>query len=90
MSKYSMHNALYGSIKLKRVYCTDCKCYTLVTDSIKQCCNDVHAGHALFNARMSDSYHKRVKLPKEIKRTKINAQGGKCAYCEQEFGTWVA
>lgn len=81
------HVAIYGSTKIKRDYCNDCKCYAFVIDNTIQCCLKPHNTIKKTNyKRMILSEGKKKQPPANLKREIIKRQDNKCLYCGIKFG----
>jgi 5-methylcytosine-specific restriction endonuclease McrA len=81
------HLAIYGSIKLQRMYCKKCKDMALVVDNKLLCCNS-DVGNKLqkgIEIIVNGEQRKRPGLAEQEKILKI--QNNKCLYCNKPFGT---
>lgn len=82
------HLAMYGSLKIPRLYCKPCKCYALVVDDVLQCCDTKIIVPKIFDQRrMINCQNKRRQLSKLIVRKILDRQENKCIYCGILFGT---
>src|SRR3990167_8085966 len=81
------HLAIYGNVKMLRVYCEKCKSMTLVVDSIKLCCNKEINNLAVKRTRNMISGGERKRPNKLLQKKILEFQGNKCLYCNQPFGT---
>jgi 5-methylcytosine-specific restriction endonuclease McrA len=81
------HIGIYGSIKIQRVYCNECKGMTMVIDNKKQCCGkspdyDMNGYHIIAAPNGKRSYPR-----KRIRDKILLLQNDKCLYCGKPFGT---
>lgn len=77
--------ALYGRIRLKRVFCEECECMAFIIDNLKQCCEQKYLDEPKRFYRMANSFSKRRKA--QISLAKLaEMQNNICPYCNKEFG----
>lgn len=82
------HLAIYGCVKLQRVYCEQCKGNTLVVGGLKQCCEtpvEKVPTKAKKNMIESNQSRKKPSFKRQAEISKL--QDNKCFYCNKEFGT---
>lgn len=82
------HKAIYGKIKLERMYCESCKGSTIVLEGIKQCCEGA-ADDILSEEEeiMVSPRSIRKSLSQKRKKEILKKQDNKCLYCDLPFGT---
>lgn len=82
------HIAIYGKLKMFRVYCEECKGMTLVLDDKKLCCDMPAPKKSIKQEEIIVSPDGRRKKP-SLKRQKeiLEKQDNKCLYCNNKFGT---
>ncbi len=85
-----MHVALYGNVRIPRSYCKPCGRYALVLDGVKQCCDTRAEPEATGVRRISEPANQRRKPSETDQRAILQAQGGRCLYCDRGFGQGVA
>ncbi len=78
--------AIYGSVRIKRVFCDGCKSMTLVVDGIKQCCENEENSSPETVYKMSGSHGKRFRHKRLDKQKIIKDQNNTCPYCGNQFG----
>ena len=82
--------ARYGNVLLKTTVCPDCKAESIVLDGEISCCGlpaDVQADREKI---VVAPRFKRNRPSLARQREILEAQGNRCLYCENEFGTLVA
>jgi len=82
------HWALYGGVRLIRMYCEKCKGMTIVIDNEKQCCGEKadNKKDKGFEVMLSTNTARR-KPSKRRQRKILEFQESKCIYCGKPFGT---
>lgn len=82
------HLAIFGNIKMHRVYCQSCKGMTLVKDGIKLCCDSLTDENNIKNIKIEcEPTHHRHKPPVFKQKEILEKQQNRCLYCNREFGT---
>lgn len=81
--------AVFGNIKLARIWCDDCKINSLVVKGFKQCC-DKPENSILENFKIEcqPEDHRRY-ISKKVKEDILIKQNHRCFYCEKSFGGFV-
>jgi 5-methylcytosine-specific restriction endonuclease McrA len=88
---YMRHLAIYGSVRLVRDMCPDCKRHAFVIDGVFACC-DLEAGSQTPPEkikRMISGENCRVRPPLSLRRAVLESQYGKCFYCFRLLGGWI-
>lgn len=81
------HWAIYGGVKMLRIYCSKCKGITLVTKGIKLCCDSPIEEKSQIIKVMTTSGIMRRRPNKKIQTQILKLQDNKCLYCKMEFNT---
>lgn len=83
------HVAIYGSLKLMRGYCSNCKDYALIIDNVLQCCDTEIDNNELEKRtkRMTQTEGVRRRPSKKAVNKMLEIQDNKCFYCDIPFGT---
>ena len=81
------HWAIYGSIKMLRVYCLKCKGMTLVRDGMKLCCDRPIEEKPTTKIRRMIEGGQRKRPTKEVQNKILELQNNRCLYCGELFGT---
>jgi len=83
------HLAIYGNVKIPRIYCGRCKRMTLVIGGITACCDEpiTMVRKRLKKKVMIEHLNKRKLPPKKERKRILLVQGNHCLYCNKEFGT---
>ncbi len=83
--------ALYGNVALDRTWCPSCRAMSLVVAGRFACCDAPAELVGQRPVRMTQPPHKRKGTgpSAERKREILDAQGYRCIYCGQEFGSWI-
>jgi hypothetical protein len=85
------HFAIYGQVRMQRMYCQDCRVFALVVDGKLKCCNarvealDETAKHK----RMSDVALRRTGPTARYRKEQLERQQYRCFYCSRLFGSYV-
>jgi hypothetical protein len=82
--------ALYGSRKIQREYCKECRSWAFVIENKIQCCDAVfnEAENKKFQVKRMTTLNKGRKRPsKEKIKQMLDIQNNRCIYCEIPFGT---
>lgn len=80
------HYARYGNNVMQRVYCSECKCWALVLDHRKQCCDGWYNVESKITRVVVQPKHQRVLLPLYKKQAILNHQNNRCCYCGHQLG----
>jgi 5-methylcytosine-specific restriction endonuclease McrA len=83
------HFALYGNVAIQREYCASCRQYALVLDRKLACCGMLSDFDSTKTKRMSEAEDGRKRPSPEEQKAILEAQGGRCLYCERVFGSVV-
>jgi len=86
------HYALYGAVKIPRIYCPRCKSMTFISNGRTVCCDNEArlSKRSIDHQRRMSGGHKNRLLPPVEERAKILLrQGNRCLYCGLLFGTFV-
>lgn len=84
------HIAVYGTVKVKRIRCQRCKCWTIIAkDGLKLCCNEKSEEEVTSFRGMIEAYQKRKPMPRKAKLRMLEKFNHSCCYCERVFGTYV-
>jgi 5-methylcytosine-specific restriction endonuclease McrA len=82
------HLAVFGNIKMLRVYCPDCKGMTLVRDGIRLCCDRPSKETRFKKIKIeSEPAHFRHKPSIHKQKEILKKQEDKCLYCGRKFGS---
>lgn len=81
--------ALYGSVRIPRGPCPLCGETSLVIKGKSACCGAEVEDLPSAYKRMSETSGIRRLPPLRLRRAVIEAQGGRCFYCERHFGSSV-
>ena len=85
-----VHTAYYGNVRMDRIYCGECDCYTFILDDKKYCCDNPIETESQKPYKVIIPPRVKRKTPTHIEKKDIlNAQKGKCFYCGHGFGTVV-
>ena len=88
--KVDRHVAQYGSVRLERAYCDDCKRIAIVLDNRFQCCDRTCSEAPTKEHRQMSEVPFGRKGPGAATRKRIlNFQDHRCAYCLKRFGATV-
>lgn len=86
------HWAVYGNLKLLRVWCDDCESYCLVIRGVLLCCDRAYISPSgdRPTKRMTEPYEAQRKNPgKRSQDLMLQAQDYRCFWCDQRFGDFV-
>jgi CRISPR/Cas system Type II protein with McrA/HNH and RuvC-like nuclease domain len=83
------HWALYGTVAIRRGFCTHCKMWALVLDGKIQCCDRLFGEDTKRTKRISEPGQARSKPKPETQLRILAEQGSVCLYCGRSFGSWV-
>ena len=84
------HFALYGRVVIPRVFCKNCKEYSLIINNKSACCEEsVDLEEIKETKRMTAGESIRRMLPAKIKLEILESQNNQCIYCEMPFGSLV-
>lgn len=83
--------AIFGRISMIRMLCPECGNMSLVIDGRSACCDVDHVAppEEARPRRVSDGSIARHLPSEAYKRQTLDAQGGRCIYCDGEFGSYV-
>jgi len=85
----STYVGLYGNVAMQKGYCEDCQSMAFIIDGRIACCGEVFDALPDKYKRESHPEQKRKRpTPKECAEV-IDLQGGRCAYCDMQFGGYV-
>ncbi len=88
MKKNKAHIAVYGSAKLIRKRCPECKEMAFVIDNTFSYCHGDDSGDADKFKIMSEASGRRKGPSIKIQKELIRRQRNKCFYCDKEIGTY--
>jgi 5-methylcytosine-specific restriction endonuclease McrA len=80
----------YGKVVMPRAKCSECHAMSFVEDGMSVCCGaDVDTDVVGSKKQMTQGRPHRRHLPGRIKQTILEAQEGKCFYCQCDLSsTW--
>lgn len=84
-----IHAAVYGSVRIKRGWCPDCRTWAFIVRGKQQCCDRPVSGVADGQVRVCDASGVRKYPGKEIRERLLAKFEYRCAYCRQMFGTHI-
>jgi hypothetical protein len=91
MKRPESHWALYGQVKMQRLYCPICKRYGLLREGGSWCCG-AWIEPCTTNSkvkRMCEVANRRHSPTAKYKKAQLEAQNYRCFYCDRRFGTLV-
>jgi 5-methylcytosine-specific restriction endonuclease McrA len=86
----SSHYAQYGNTMLQRMYCENCRSWTLVIESKKQCCGNICTEESKFTKVIVPPQGNRIRLSRKVREMIKKEQDYKCYYCENVFGYYYS
>ncbi|MEE9214897.1 MAG: HNH endonuclease signature motif containing protein [Thermodesulfobacteriota bacterium] len=90
MKKKTGQVSIYGGIKLRKQYCSDCRGRAFVIDGILQCCDKEALQPTTEKlVRECTGDYRRRHIPKGRQQQILLEQENKCKYCELEFGSRI-
>ena len=85
-----IHYAFYGNVRMERVFCDNCKTYSLVVDGGRACCDEPFDNEDGMGYKVMSSPEPKRTTPTQYEKQDIlQAQDGCCFYCGLEFGEVV-
>ncbi len=90
MQRRATHDAIYGSVVIRRGYCSLCNGYALILDGKLACCGvSPKSLESAGYEKMSDSVLHRWRPRGKVAASILAKQEGKCFYCNRRFGSIV-
>ncbi len=84
------HIAMYGNVVMRRTFCEECECISLVAkDGRKLCCDNKFEGDPVRIKRMTSPDAARTLPPLAERRAILRQQHNRCFWCERRFGQRV-
>lgn len=81
---------MYGGVAINREFCKVCNAYSLVVDGKLVCCDKNATEEAdTCKREIQVGIVDRHDIPDSIKKAINIEQGGRCLYCDREFGSVV-
>lgn len=85
------HIAIYGTLKVRRMFCRSCKCWTIIAkDGKKICCNKPYMGEPKEFKRMIEAVRIRRGPSERVKKILFEKFDYSCCYCGRRFGSYVS
>lgn len=83
--------AIYGTLKVKRMFCRSCRCWTIIAkDGKKLCCDKKYYGDPKEFKSMVEARSKRKGPGRKVKKQLLEKFNFSCCYCGRKFGTYVS
>lgn len=80
--------AIFGNIRMLRVYCSKCCGPTLVREGVKLCCNELVSESKITSVKVEcEPQNHRLKPSLRKQREILEKQDNRCLYCNKPFGT---
>lgn len=89
-SSNDSHLALYGNVKVGRVFCVSCQRHAFVVKGEKQCCGEEVDGEPSRTRRMSEPEGRRHRLTAHQKTVILKSQRYRCLYCDVPLDGYVS
>jgi hypothetical protein len=90
-SPHTGHIAIYGSVKVKRIRCVSCDCWTIVASDGKKICCDMPVEEEITHYKSMISSDNPRKQPSKKKKAELLEEfNNSCCYCDKRFGSTVS
>ena len=83
------HLAVYGSIKIRRLFCEKCDDISLIVKGKYVCCGSETKETPEFWKRESEADANRSRPSRAAQQEILLRQDDRCLYCERLFGSWA-
>lgn len=83
------HTAIYGGVKMKRLWCRKCSCFSLIIGGKLQCCDSPAEGESEYWRVECAPVGERKKPSAKYQKEQKERQQYRCFYCSHRLGSYA-